>query len=147
MKHEINFSRPFLFFLVSLVTIVFVATSFFVGYYFKGENIEQTSKTVETECPYSQGELNAVLAKIENTDWSPTQQEAMGAPAPIDKRAIKALEGECADEALDNAYDLGIRDYRDLTTCWPKCVVTKDLRGDRLDFAIENRRMIHMSVS
>lgn len=124
------------------LVLAFVGTSYFVG----SRSLNSKSHG-SNSCPYTQDEMERIVEKynVPEPYISPETQALMGAPAPIDSEAISNLKGECADVALEKAYEIGMRSLRDLSDCWDDCVVTEDYSETRLNYAIKNHRMVYIS--
>ena len=145
MKWMQKIPRPASIAIISTFVVIFALTSYVVG---SRSLKSQGNSGSDQNCQYTQEELNSIIEKYNqpDPDRSDFLDNGVGMPPPVDAAAIEGLEGECADVALDQAYDLGMRQLRDLTDCWDSCTITDDYSSTRLNFAIKNRRMVHMGA-
>ena len=59
---------------------------------------------------------------------------------------VKELEGMCAVDALEKAKEIGVTQVRDLTGCWPDCMITLEYAYGRINFTIENGTMTNITT-
>lgn len=152
---------------VTILIVLFGATTYIIGT--KSVDEPKASKVLE-ECSYTFEELDKILVKFgeiqnlgldrrfdspdiyfersqnEVSDLHDSTVVTPDGSTTIDKVAIDKLEGECVDVALMKAYNLGARELRDFTPCWRECLVTMDLRYNRLNFSVDNGRMHDVSI-
>lgn len=139
MNRFASLPRPILYIIGIVLVILIGAASYIVGSNAIGKN---DSGAANKECPYTQDDLDAIFKKFNDRESVyKVKPGETGVSAPLDRDAIYALEGECVDVGLEKAYQLGIRSLRDLTDCWPKCIVTAEYLDTRFNYVIEDRRL------
>ena len=62
----------------------------------------------------------------------------MGALAPVTQEWLDTFEGQCVIDVLTEWTGSNVTAVRDLTDCWPDCVVTADYSENRVSFTIKN---------
>lgn len=142
-----NLSKPLQLALVIGLPIAIVAIA--VGIYFVGDrNVQNTDESTPTnECNETQEYKDDILRMYEEDYLPMTVYPPVPVPqVPVEHDKIADLEGECEVYALEQAYEYGARELRDLSDCWDKCLVTQDYVENRISWAQKDGVIVYIST-
>lgn len=108
------------------------------------EKEESPRRQAAKECEYTASEKSQVLRLFPG--GSPAQDSEDGAAAFIDKNELQKLVGKCELDVLKKVHELGATTVRDLSRCWPDCMITMEFLEGRVNYAAKESRIIYLSA-
>lgn len=96
-------------------------------------------------CSYTEQEYVDALSSFDILEVA-NENAGYIKPLPLGENEVKELEGMCAVDALEKAKEIGVTQVRDLTDCWPDCMITLEYAYGRINFTIENGTMTNITT-